>query len=261
MEQKSEFLEVGLRAAKEAEKVLLKYFNEGGLEERLKKDGSPVTKADTEAQKVIIDIIRTVFPDHEFLGEENSDVESITSKSYLWIIDPIDGTKSYVRKNPLFATQIALMHDGQIILGISNCPALGELMYAEKDLGTFLNHKPVIISKVNTIEEGAISFGNIKYFDKHGQMSNLVNLCKSTKWARGIGDFWSYHLLAQGKIDAMIEAETKIWDIAALTIIVEEAGGKMTDLTGKPIDLESSSAIATNGLIHREIESYFKQNQ
>ncbi len=255
--EQSEFLKVGLRAVKEAEKILLKYFDEGDLGERTKADNTPVTKADVESQKVIIDTIRNSFPDHKFLGEEDTEKVDLSKEEFIWIVDPIDGTKNYIRKNPLFGTLVGLMHNGEMILGISNSPVLGELMYAEKGAGAYLNGQLVRVSPINQVSEAALSFGGLKYFDKLNKIDNLVKLSKDAKGARGIGDSWSFHLVAQGKIDIMVDAQTFIWDIAALSLIIEEAGGKVTDISGNPLNLSSTSAIATNGLIHDEIKSYF----
>ncbi len=255
--EQSKFLGVGLKAVQEAEKVLLKYLNEGDLEERTKADNTPVTRADIEAQKVIIDTIRSSFPDHKFLGEEDADRIDLSREEFVWIIDPIDGTKNYIRKSPLFGTLIGLMHNGQMMLGISNSPVFGELMYAEKGAGAYLNGKPVKVSPFDQVREAMVSFGGLKYFDKFNQVDKLVKLCKDVKGARGIGDSWSFHLLAQGKIDIMVDAHTFILDIAALSLIVEEAGGKVTDISGNPLDLKSTSVIATNGFIHDEVVSYF----
>jgi len=255
--EKSIYLEIGLEACQKAEGIILSYLPQNGGIVNNKLDGSPVSKADLESQKAIIDTIRTAFPDHSFLGEEDGERNSLDGKEFVWIIDPIDGTKAYLRKNPLFATQIALMQNGKIILGISNCPLLKELMYAERGKGSFLNDQKMTVAKISEIKDASASFGAIKYFEKINKTKNLIELSENVRWARGIGDFWSYHLLAQGKIDVMIEASTKIWDIAALSVIVEEAGGRVTDLNGLPLSIETSSALATNGLLHEKMRNYF----
>jgi histidinol-phosphatase len=171
-------------------------------------------------------------------------------RGFTWIIDPIDGTKSYVRKNPLFATQLALMHDGELIIGISNAPLLHEVMYAEKGRSCFLNDEPVHVSDVDSIGEAYLSHGSLKYFTKLNKMDQLLKLANASRQTRGIGDFWAYHLVAQGKIEAMIEPRIKLWDIAAVSVIVHEAGGRLTQLDGKPIGPQITTALATNGLLH-----------
>jgi histidinol-phosphatase len=251
---KSELLEVALEAAQKAEKVIMKHFS-GDIEIELKDDQSPLSIADTEAERIIVETIRERFPEHGFLGEEFG--EAGKGSEYLWIIDPIDGTNNFVRGMPLFATQIALMKGGELVLGVSNAPALKELMYAERGQGAYLNGEKVEVSKVGSLSEVCMTFGGVKYFDRAGKLESLVSLIKNVRMARGIGDCWSYHLLAQGKMDVMIEADTKIWDIAALKIIVEEAGGVVTDINGKKINRDSTSIIAANPSLHGSVLKYF----
>lgn len=156
---KSEYLSVGLKAVKAAEAVILKYLDQN-VREQLKEDQSPVTIADQEAEEIIKSCILSVFPDHTFFGEEGDKVSLTNHQGFTWIIDPIDGTKSYLRKNPLFATQLALLKDGEFILGISNAPLLKELVYAEKGLGCFFNEKPVKVSPVAALQDAYVSFGS-----------------------------------------------------------------------------------------------------
>jgi len=252
---KSNFLSVAIDAANKAEKVIMKHYA-GEITYAAKSDMSPVTIADTEAEKVIIETIKDSFPDHSFLGEESGDQES--ESEYQWIIDPIDGTKNYSRHIPLFATQIALLKNGEIILGVSNAPALKELIYAEKGKGAHFQEKNLIVSNIAELSDSYFCFGGLKYFNKHNHIDALLELVSKTLGHRGIGDFWCYHLLAQGKIDIMIEAETKIWDFAALKIIVEEAGGKVTDIHGNKITKDTTSIIATNRNLHDSVVEMFK---
>jgi len=248
-----DFLKIALEAAKKAEEVILYYF--GSVNSRLKQDKSPVTIADKEAEKLIINTIRSKFPNHSFLGEEFGLEKEKTE--FLWIIDPIDGTKNYLRKIPLFATQIALMKNDELVLGVSNAPVFKELMYAEKGKGAYLNNEKIEVSDVGRLKKAYMSFGGIEYFEKNQNLSGLLSLIHLTQGHRGIGDFWSYHLLAQGKIDIMIEAQTKLWDIAAQKVIVEEAGGVITSISGKPIEKNTTSIIATNKKLHKEVLKYF----
>lgn len=249
---KSPYLTAAIEAAKAAEEVILNYFGKT-IETHTKADLSPVTIADQEAEEIIKSVIRKRFPDHTFYGEEGEKADLTSHRGYTWVIDPIDGTKSFMRGNQLFATEIALLKDGEVVLGVSNAPVMGELVYAEKGEGCFFNGERVMVKPTEDIAAGYASFGALKYFEKHGSMASLVKLSETVKWARGIGDFWSYHLLAQGKLDIMLEADTKLWDIAALKIIVEEAGGMFTQLDGKPITPASTSALATNGRLHQAV--------
>lgn len=257
MPANSQHLSTAIEAVTAAQEVLNKYY-QADVRAQIKADKSPVTIADQEAERVIQKTISAVFPSHSFLGEETGSTKSEENpqeSEYLWIIDPIDCTKHYLRQIPLFATELALMKDGEIILGVSNAPKLGELIYAEKGRGAFLNNEPISVSNISKLEQAYLSYSGIGYFQSRGIMENLLKLEQETLGHRGIGDFWSYHLLAQGKIDIMIEAETKIWDVAAVTIIVEEAGGKVTDLQGKPVNLKTNSVLASNGLLHQKLIS------
>lgn len=255
MTTQSPYLTAALEAVKEAEKVIKKYYSKD-IRSTLKPDQSPVTIADQEAEEVIKAVIAKAFPEHAFLGEESG--TSDKQAEYLWIIDPIDGTKHYTRQIPLFATQLALMKGDEVILGVSNAPEMNELVYAEKGTGAYLNDQKISVSSVGKITEAYMSFGGIGYFDRHNLTSNLLKIEHDTLGHRGIGDFWSYHLLSSGKIDIMIEAETKLWDIAALSIIVKEAGGKVTGIQGNPVDRNTNSIVATNGLLHDQVLAYFQ---
>ncbi|HSR89501.1 MAG TPA: inositol monophosphatase family protein [Candidatus Udaeobacter sp.] len=253
---KSKFLEVAIEAAKNAEKIIMKHYS-NDLTWQTKPDFSPVSIADTEAEKVIIKTIKEYFPDHSFLGEEYGS-DNISSK-YQWVIDPIDGTRNYVRKIPLFATQIALIENGEIILGVSNAPAMNEIIFAEKGKGAFLNGSKISVSEVKNLSESYVSFGGVKHFKNYGYLQCLLKLAESTGGQRGFGDAWSFHLLAQGKIDIIVEAKIKIWDIAALVIIIEEAGGKVTDINGNKITVSSTSIIATNNYLYNSVLEIFKK--
>lgn len=252
--KKSLYLEVALKAVKEAEYIINKYYS-NDIKVTLKPDQSPVTIADQESESIIRKIIKENYPEHNIWGEEEGEFDN--NSPFTWVIDPIDGTKNFMRKVPLFATQLALIKDGKVILGVSNAPVLGELMYAEKGKGAYLNDKKISVSNISRLDKSYMSHGGIKYFDKEGLMDNLLNLGRETLAQRGFGDFWNFHLLAQGKVDIVLEAKTKIWDIAALSLIVEEAGGKVTDLSGQSINMDTTSIIATNGSLHPLVEKYF----
>lgn len=250
----SPFLSVALEAVQEAEDVIRKYYA-ADAGETLKVDGTPVTLADKAAEDIIHRKLKVNFPDHRILGEEAGGEAG--DSPYLWIIDPIDGTKNYVRHIPLFATQLALLHNGEVILGVSNAPFLNELMYAEKGQGCYLNEARLQVSETAKLQDAYLSYGSIGCFAKQGRMENLLKLEDATRAHRGFGDAWSYHLLAQGKIDIMVEATTKIWDIAAATLLVAEAGGKVTDLGGEPVNEQTTSIVATNGHLHASVMEYF----
>jgi len=253
----SEFLDVALRAVKEAEAVIMSYYR-GDLQVETKADASPVTIADRKAEEKIREVILAAFPDHVVYGEEGAK-QIGNDDQYTWVVDPVDGTKSFIRQHGLFGTLLALFYKGEIILGVSNMPAIGELMYAEKGSGAFLNGSPVHVSNVTDLAQAYMSYGSVKYFTRLGLQQNLLALGEQVKWARGIGDCWSYHLLAQGKIDIVAEGMTKVWDVAALKVIVEEAGGKMTQLDGSSVDFSLVNDIASNGKLHEQALAALRQ--
>jgi len=246
---------VALEAAEKAERVILRYFKDD-IRASLKPDQSPVTLADQESEQVIIETIKKHFPDHGFLGEETG--QQNQTSEFCWIIDPIDGTKNYLRKIPTFATQIALMHKGELVVGVSNAPMLHERMWAETRSGAYCNGSPIIVSERRTLADAFLVTGGLRYFERTNSLPMLLRLMNQTQSYRGYGDFWGYHLLAQGKADIMVEANTRIWDIAALAVIVREAGGIVTDATGQALSLQSNSAIAANPQLHPQVVKIFQ---
>ncbi len=255
----SDFLTVAIDAAKKAEEIITSYYTDKDIKVELKADETPVTRADTEAEKSIRETIKQAFPDHGFLGEEYGTEEG--SSPYMWIIDPIDATKNYIRKIPIFGTQIALMKGDELILGVSNAPLLHELLYAEKGKGAFLNDKPIKVSNVENTTDAMICHGGLKWFSEKGLLPGICELINATSRSRGFGDFYMYHLVASGRADAVIEAAISVWDIAAITVIVREAGGKVTDIQGQAITKDTASLVATNGILHNTILDYFNEEQ
>jgi histidinol-phosphatase len=246
----SVFLSTALEAARAAADVIKRYYQRN-LEVTIKSDKSPVTQADVETEQVIRSILSKKFPQHGFYGEETG--QSALDAEYLWLVDPIDGTKAFVREYPMFSTQIALMHRGQLILGVSSAPVYGEVAYAEAGQGAWLNNQPIKVSDIDSIEGSAISAGNLKTLAKSSQWSSYGKLVARAHRIRGYGDFLHYHLLAAGKIDVVIESDVNILDIAALAVIVEAAGGTFTDLEGRALTLETTSVLASNGRLHEAI--------
>lgn len=252
------YLEVALEAVKKAEKEIMKVYNQPSFDVEYKDDNSPVTVADTKAEEIIISEIKKHFPSHSVLGEEfgSDDVDS----EFVWITDPIDGTVKFSHKIPLFSTQLALVREGEVILGITNNLAFGELFYAEKGKGTFKNGERVKVSAVTDLTKAFITAGSIKHFYRNDTMekyAKLVEVCRS----RGFGDAYAYSLVAAGNVDICMEAMTKIWDIAASKILIEEAGGKITNFEGKDITMDQRgeiTVIATNGLLHDQVVEYMR---
>ncbi len=241
-------LATAINAAREAEKIIRHYYQHP-IAVEIKADHSPVTKADQEAENAIRLILSHAFPDFGFYGEETG--QSQMQSPYLWLVDPLDGTKSFIRGYPFISTQIALMKDGELVLGVSNAPLFNELACAVKGVGAWLNDQPLTVSRFTQFADATLSVGNLKTLAKRPhQWQQLGELIPQFTRFRGYGDFYHYHLLAAGKIDAVIESDVNILDIAALTVIVEQAGGRVTDLQGGRINLESTTIIATNGALH-----------
>lgn len=248
-EQSAE-LKAALEAARAAADVI-RGFYQRNVRIEVKADKTPVTEADVRSEEAIRDLLTRRFPSYGFYGEETGksgmDAESV------WLVDPIDGTKSFVRECPFFSTQIALMRGGRFVLGVSCAPAYDELAWAERGSGAFLNGKPIRVSQVNTLSGAIVSTGNLKTLAASPEWGNLGKLIGGINRIRGYGDFVHYHLLARAALDVVIESDVNILDIAALTVIVEEAGGRFTDLTGKPVDLATTTVLATNGPLHGSV--------
>ena len=250
-------LEIAIEASRAAAKIIKKYY-QGNFQVEIKNDQTPVTEVDILAEKTIKEIILNAFPDHGFYGEE-TDRENQDS-DFLWLVDPIDGTKGFVRGYPFFSTQIALMHKGQIILGVSNAPIFEELIFAELGKGSWIDNYRTKVSETSKIESSTISTGNLKSLALSEKWSNFGKIVSRIDRIRGYGDFYHYHLLATGKIDAVIESDVNILDIAALSIIISESGGVFTDLNGKKPDLDIRSTLAANPILYPEIKSHLDGN-
>lgn len=243
----SDYLKVALAAASEAADISRSYFN-GNFKISIKPDMTPVTQADIECEKAIRKIINESFPDHGFYGEEMG--KDNAEAEYLWLIDPIDGTKGFVRKYPFFSTQIALMRNKELILGVSSGTMMNELAWAEKGKGAWLNGDRLKISDIDDPEKAAVSTGNLKTMTQDKRWLALGKIVQKADRIRGYGDFYHYHLLASGKIEAVIESDVNILDIAALSVIVREAGGIFTDLNGDIPGLDTTSVLAANSSLH-----------
>ena len=252
----NEFLATALQAAKAARELILSYYN-GEFDIEIKADQTPVTVADRGAEQIIRDTIGRAYPEHGIFGEEygaeNKDTE------YLWLVDPIDGTKSFVKRYGMFSTQIALMHRGELILGVSCAPAMNELVWAIRGGGAFDAEGQLHISKVDSIDQASISTGNIQSLAAGKRWTALGRILANTNRTRGYGDYYHYHRLAAGQLDAVIESDVNILDIAALYVIVTEAGGVFTDLDGQAPNLDTRSVLAATPALHTALSAEFNQ--
>lgn len=242
-------LEVALRAATRAADISRNYYA-GNFTVTTKADLTPVTQADVECEEAIRDVILREFPDDGFFGEETG--RSNADADHLWLVDPIDGTKGFVRQYPFFSTQIALMHRGDLVLGVSCGTMMDELAWAENGKGAWLNGERISVSGESDPERAAVSTGNLKTLAASPGWARLGEIVARADRIRGYGDFYHYHLLASGKIEAVIESDVNILDIAALSVIVTEAGGVFTDLNGQPPGLATRSVLAANPALHAQ---------
>jgi len=243
----SQYLSGALEAAHAAAEVVRRYYLTNVAVE-LKSDRSPVTIADIETERAIRAVLADRFPDHGFYGEETG--SQAVDAEYLWLVDPIDGTKAFVRGYPFFSTQIALMHRGVLLVGVSSAPVYGEMAWAAAGEGAWLDGKPLTVSTIDRLEDAALSTGNLKSLAADPRWAAYGRIVERVSRIRGYGDFLQYHLLAAGKIDAVIESDVNILDIAALALIVEAAGGRFTTLEGDAVGLGTTSVLATNGRLH-----------
>ncbi|MBV9698423.1 MAG: inositol-phosphate phosphatase [Gammaproteobacteria bacterium] len=240
-------LTAAVEAAAAAAEVIRPYYR-SALTVRTKADDSPVTDADVRAEEVIRATLERHCPGYGFYGEETG--QHAMQQSQVWLVDPIDGTKSFVRGTPYFSTQIALLRDGVLVLGVSSAPAADELAYAESGGGAFLNGMRAQVSAVDALSQAHVSTGNLKSLARSARWPRLGELIPRLARIRGYGDFAHYHLLARGALDAVIESDVNILDIAALAVIVREAGGVFTDLEGQAVGLGTRSVLASNAALH-----------
>jgi histidinol-phosphatase len=240
-------LQAALDAAERAGDIARSLFRRN-VGVSIKADKTPLTEADVRCEIAIREILEARFPAHGFFGEETGSRD--TDADNLWLVDPIDGTKAFVREYPMFSTQIALMRRGEIVLGVSSAPVYGELCFAERGCGAYLNGERLAVSEIDALDSAALSSGNIKSLAAGNRWPRYGLLVEQVNRIRGYGDFLHYHLLAGGKIDAVIESDVNILDIAACAAIVNEAGGRFTDLSGAPVTLQTRSVLATNGRLH-----------
>jgi histidinol-phosphatase len=245
-------LATALEAARAAS-VVIRELYQRNIAVTTKADKSPVTEADVRAEEVIREVLAKRFPGFGFFGEETG--QHAMHAENVWLVDPIDGTKSFVRDCPFFSTQIALMRAGRFVLGVSSAPAYGELAWAERGRGAWLDGKRIEVSQVDALDRAIVSTGNLKSLAASAAWPRLGTLIGGVNRIRGYGDFVHYHLLARGALEVVLESDVNILDIAALTVIVEEAGGRFTDLRGEAVGLATTTVLATNGRLHDSVRT------
>lgn len=257
-------LDLARELADIASSIALRYFARNP-ETSVKQDGTLVTIADREIEQNIRDRLSAVRPHHAVLGEEEGMIGD--PEGPVWIIDPIDGTNNFAAGIPIFATLIALRAGGRTEIGVASAPALGERYEAVRGGGARMNGQKIRVSEVSTLAEATVCFGSTKRMIKMGFGAQLNEILAGSRRDRGFGDFWGHMLVARGAVEIMAEPSLAIWDVAALEVIVEEAGGKTTGFTGNPYPESrlltkegDPSCLSTNGLIHEEMVLMLKQS-
>jgi histidinol-phosphatase len=244
-------LQAALAAAQAAAAVLRSGYGRHGRVD-IKADASPVTQIDIAAEQAIRAVLLERFPEYGFYGEESG--RERASAECVWLVDPLDGTKSFIRECPFFSTQIALLRNGRLVLGVSSAPLYGELAWAEEGGGAFLNDRPLRVSATVELAGAIVSSGNLKSLARSARhWRRFGELIGQVSRIRGYGDFVHYHLLARGALDVVVESDVHILDIAALVVIVREAGGIFTDLAGEPVGLDTTSVLASNAALHPRV--------
>jgi len=238
--------ETSVAVAQKAGRLALGYFDQG-LPVEWKADRSPVTLADREAERLLRTALLDAFPNDGFLGEESG--EQHGSSGFRWIIDPIDGTRSFVRAIPIWATLVGLEYKGEMIAGVCELPALKQTFRALRGDGAYRDDRRIRVSDVATLAESMMFYSSVSWFVKAGKRDEFLNLASRTQRQRGFGDFYGHVLVAQGSGEIMIEHGVHAWDVAALLPIIEEAGGRFTNWNDERT-IHSPDVIASNGLTH-----------
>ncbi len=239
-----------------ADDITMRRFRSLDLRVESKPDLTPVTDADLSVEESLRNVLSRGRPRDGMLGEESG---RTGSSQRCWVIDPIDGTKNFVRGVPVWATLIGLMDEDEVNCGVVSAPALGRRWWAARDGGAWTGRSltkatPCRVSSVSSLSDASLSYSGLATWEHAGLLAEFLGLSRKVWRSRGYGDFWSHVLVAEGAVDISAETGVSLWDLAALQIIVEEAGGAFTDLEGIPRP-DCGSVVCTNGLLHSEVLS------
>jgi len=243
-------LALALELAGLADEITLARFRAADLAVETKPDMTPVTEADRGVERLVRERLAAARPEDSIVGEEEGRSGEGPRR---WIIDPIDGTKNYVRGIPFWATLLALEVAGEIEVGVVSAPAVGRRWWARRGQGAFvddgLTTRRLRVSGIGRLADAQLCFAGLEDWEAIGRLDDLLELGRRCWRTRGLGDVWNYMLVAEGGVEIGLDAEVKLWDLAAPMVIVEEAGGRFTDLGGAP-RADGGDAIASNGLLH-----------
>jgi histidinol-phosphatase len=240
--------EAAIDASQQAAQLAQRYFT-AEIQVEWKADQSPVTVGDREAESLLRTRLLGAFPNDGFLGEEHG--EQLGSSGFRWVIDPIDGTRSFVRGIPLWGTLVGLEYKGEQIAGVAVAPALGETWRALRGDGAFRNDRPMHVSAIEHLADALIFYSGVTWFHQAGHLDAFLALAGRTDRQRGFGDFYGFMLVAQGSGEIMLDHGVKVWDVVAVKPIIEEAGGRFTDWDGRP-NVHRTDVLASNGKLHDE---------
>ena len=246
--------------ADNADDITTRRFRALDLHVEQKPDLTPVSDADHATEESLRNLLRRARPRDAVLGEEEG---RSGSGPRCWVIDPIDATKNYVRGVPVWATLIGLMDGDKVVVGVVSAPALGRRWWAASGGGAFTGRSlakatRLQVSGVSRLTDASFSYSGIGGWAKAGRLNGFMSLTESVWRSRAFGDFWSHMLVAEGAVDVSAEPEVSLWDLAALQVIVEEAGGRFTSLAGDPTP-DGGSVVCTNGHLHDEVLAHLAQ--
>ena len=242
-------LAIALELADVADILTLSRFRALDLRIDAKPDLTPVSDADLAVEGALRALLEDRRPGDAVLGEEQG---STGGGPRQWVIDPIDGTKNFVRGVPVWATLIALRIDGATEVGVVSAPALGRRWWASRGAGAYADGEPIRVSEVSSLADAHLSYSSLGGWESQGRLPGLLQLSRDCWRTRAFGDFWSHVLVAEGAVDASFEPEVSLWDLAPLQIIVEEAGGRFTSLDGEA-RADGGSCVCSNGLLHEQV--------
>ena len=242
-------LSFALALADLADAITVERFQADDLVVETKPDLTPVTEADRAVEQGLRKRIGEERPGHGIVGEEFGAGQPGTAR---WILDPIDGTKNYLRGIPVWATLIALEREGRVELGVASAPALHRRWWAARGEGAYVNGRRIRVSQVAELSDAVLSYASLTSWEERGLGEQFLALARGCWRTRGFGDFWSHMLVAEGVVDLAVEPEVELWDLAAPQVIVEEAGGRFTDLGGTPTPA-GGSVVSSNGLLHDRV--------
>ena len=242
-------LALAQRLADAADALTLDRFRAQDLHVDAKPDLTPVSDADLAVEAEVRRLLAAERPDDAVLGEEHGLTGTGPRQ---WVVDPIDGTKNFVRGVPVWATLVALLVDGVVSVGVVSAPALGRRWWAARGLGAFADGRPIRVSSVAALSDAHLSYSSLTGWEEQDRLDGLLDLSRRCWRTRAFGDFWSHVLVAEGAVDASFEPEVSLWDLAPLQVIVEEAGGRFTSLAGEARP-DGGSVVCSNGLLHDEV--------